>query len=72
MGKLSEFLVRRNCEYTLVVVAPDAGTALQYAYAAPEDVWAESWSETEIDDSATREAEADAEAGIPALGGPPW
>lgn len=46
------FLVRRNCEYSIEIMASDADEAMNKAGKVPDDQWGQAWSdwETECDD----------------------
>ena len=43
------FLVRKNCEYSVVVGADDAGLAMASTENLPDDMWGQSWSELEAE-----------------------
>ena len=43
------FLVRKKCEYTLVVDADNADSALSQTENSPLDHWARAWSRSEVE-----------------------
>jgi len=47
---MKSYLIRRNCEYTLVVEAESDTEALETANAENISEWSEAWSDDEIDE----------------------
>ncbi len=47
---MKSYLIRRNCEYTLVVEADSDSEALSIACESSMKDWSEAWSDDEIDE----------------------